>query len=745
MPNKMQRGTDPAAAILVIPAERRVLSSTIPRHARLARRVRRTAYANILEPSAVWIPGWREWAFSAKTCGAALLALLIALWADLPRPYWALATVYIVTQPLSGATRSKGVYRICGTLIGVAVAIALLPNLVDSPELLVLAIALWVALCLYLSLLDRTPRAYLFMLAGYTVALIGFPAVEAPDTIFDTAVARAEEICLGILCATLVSSIVLPQPVGPAVSARIDAWLHEAGLWTGEVLSGAGADPGVRAQRLRLAVDAAEIDALTTHLGFDDDGQRVVPWLRILHGRMLMLLPILSSLADRITTLRDRGELSTELQNILRQAEAWSRTDAPPAEGTELLRGLIAGADRPLGRAATWSDLLRASLLERLTAFVDVADDCRRLRAHIARGGGPLRQPLAWRSEFDAVARHRDHGMALRSALSAFLTVLVCAAVWIATAWPDGATATLMAAMVCCLFATQDDPAPAILSFAHWSTVAAVGAGVLQFGILPRAQDFETLAFVLGVPLLLCGLMMARPRTAGAGVAVGMNGALLLALQESYSADFAAFANTALALIGGLWAAALMTRLVRSVGAEQSAMRLLRAGRATLADAAQYRGRGDRAVFAALMLDRLCLLVPRLAAAAPDSPVRSVDSLAQLRAGMNIVVIRRARHTLPVPCVAAVDAVLDAVARHFRAPVAPPAQELRHRVDAALDLLVGTVGSDGRRAALLGLTGLRQSLFPDAPPYRSDGTSGGATGRAARAASSVPAPSPVAA
>ncbi|MEL6059704.1 MULTISPECIES: FUSC family protein [unclassified Methylobacterium] len=687
----------------------------------------------------MWIPGWREWAFSAKTCGAALLALLIALWADLSRPYWAVATVYIVTQPLSGATRSKGVYRIFGTLVGVVATIALLPNLVNAPELLVLAIALWVALCLYLALLDRTPRAYLFMLSGYTVALIGFPAVEEPGTIFDTAVARAEEICLGIVCATLVSSLVLPQPVGPAVSARIDAWLQEAGLWTSEVLSSHGADPGVRAQRLRLAVDAAEIDALTTHLGFDDGGKRVVPWLRILHGRMLMLLPILSSLADRIAALRARGELSDEIEDILRRVEAWSRAEAPPAEEAHLLRSLIAGADGPIGRGATWNDLLRASLLQRLKAFVEISADCRLLRAHIARGGGPLRQPLAWRSEFNAVARHRDHGMALRSALSAFLTILVCAAFWIATEWPDGATAALMAAMVCCLFATQDDPAPTILSFAHWSTVAAIGAVVLQFAVLPRVQDFETLAYVLAVPLLLCGLLMARPKTAHAGIAVGLNGPLLLALQETYSADLAALANTALALIGGLWVAALMTRLVRSVGAEQSAMRLLRAGRAALADAAQYRGRGDRAVFAALMLDRLCLLVPRLAAAAPDSPVRKVDSLAQMRTGMNIVVIRRARHTLPTPCVAAVDAVLDSVARQFRAPDAPPDQDLRHRIDAALALIVGTAGGDGRRAALLGLTGLRQSLFPDAPPYSADEPSGAAARRAASAAKAGPA------
>ena len=136
------------------------------------------------------LPGWRDWAFSIKTFVAAVLAMYLAMWIDLPRPYWELGTVYITSQVLAGATRAKALYRVLGTLLGAVVSIALVPNLVNAPELLTLAIALWVSICLYLSLLDRTPRSYLMMLGGYTAALIGFPSVSEPGTIFDTAVAR---------------------------------------------------------------------------------------------------------------------------------------------------------------------------------------------------------------------------------------------------------------------------------------------------------------------------------------------------------------------------------------------------------------------------------------------------------------------------------------------------------------------------------------------------------------------------
>ena len=88
------------------------------------------------------MPAWRDWVFALKVLGAAVLALFIALWIDLPRPYWAVSTVFITVQPLAGATRSKAIYRVCGTVLGAIVAVILVPNLVNAPELLTLAIAL---------------------------------------------------------------------------------------------------------------------------------------------------------------------------------------------------------------------------------------------------------------------------------------------------------------------------------------------------------------------------------------------------------------------------------------------------------------------------------------------------------------------------------------------------------------------------------------------------------------------------
>ena len=52
----------------------------------------------------------RDWIFAFKVALAALLALGIAFWIDLPRPYWAVVSVYTVSQPLSGATTSLAAF-----------------------------------------------------------------------------------------------------------------------------------------------------------------------------------------------------------------------------------------------------------------------------------------------------------------------------------------------------------------------------------------------------------------------------------------------------------------------------------------------------------------------------------------------------------------------------------------------------------------------------------------------------------
>ncbi|WP_336489243.1 FUSC family protein [Methylobacterium nigriterrae] len=657
------------------------------------------------------LPGHQAWIFSAKTFAAAMLALVLAQTFDLPRPYWAVATVYITSQLLAGATRSKAVYRVGGTLLGAVAAVVFVPNLVNAPELLCLAVALWVGLCLYLSLLDRTPRSYLFMLGGYTAALIGFPAVAEPQAMFETAVARAEEITLGILCASLVSTQVLPRPVAPVVAARLDAWLGDARRLALAAFEGR-ADPD--AGPVRLAADAVALEAFATHLAYDSGARPgAVRALAALRQHMLMFLPILSAIADRVAALEAGGGLDRAGRRVLADLGAWLRMGGTDPDEARRLARMAADAAPP--HPATWDELLRASLMLRLRDFIDLRQDIRALRREVL-DGRTTRVPPAFRHlAAPGHVRHRDHGMALRSALGVTATILLTCAIWIATGWPDGSGAPMMAAVACCFYATLDDPAPAIMGFATSAIIGAAVGGLYLFALLPLATNIESVILLLMPAYLVCGALMQEPRTAPLATGAAVNGSTLLALQSTYSADFPAFANAAVAVIVGMWVAALVTRLLRSVDAGWSARRLRLRNRATLLGAARRVGYRDGAGLSALMLDRLGLLAPRLVALPPDDLAGTADLVAEVRAAMNLAELRRGRSRLPAGARRAVDRVLDGLPDHAAGNTRP----LLGWIDAALDATAPGPGTDEPCGeACLGLVGLRRALFPDALPYR---------------------------
>ena len=491
--------------------------------------------------------------FSLKTFAAAMLAFSIALLLDMPRPYWAMASVYITANLFTGATYSKAVYRILGTLIGAAGTIVLVPNLVNAPELLSLAIALWVGICLYLSLIDGTPRSYVFMLAGYTVALLGFPIVSVPQSAFDIVVARVQEITLGIICASVVAMVVLPRSVASAVTTQADAWLAAARRLGVDVLTGHGSDQDRDNERIRLAAAASEIDQLGRHLGYEVAAStNIAQGLRRLRQHMLSLLPLLGSIEDRKLALNSDGEASARIAAICARIARWLEDGGRDEQEADALRAALDEVRPALDVDAGWTDITVAGLVVRLRNLVDVMHDCRLLREAIADGRHPEQLPLVFRPDTLTIAvPHRDHGSALLAAASVALAVLACCAFPIATGWSDGVAAPLFAAVVGSLLAGVDDPLPTFRNFYGLFLIVIAVHGIYLFGVLPRITAFEMLIAALMPTFLLFGWMAARPATARLGSMLAIYLSVQLALTETYSADFSSYANSSVALMFG--------------------------------------------------------------------------------------------------------------------------------------------------------------------------------------------------
>jgi uncharacterized membrane protein YccC len=671
--------------------------------------------------------------FSVNSFLAALLALYIGFSLDLPRPYWAMLTVYITAQPLSGALRSKAFYRVLGTILGGVAAVALVPNLVDTPALLALALALWVGFCLYLSLLDRTPRAYIFMLAGYTAAIIGFPGVDAPEAIFDTALARVEEITLGILCASFVHTILFPRSVLAVVNLKIAGMMRDvrgwaAEIWSSDILRGRR-ELRLGEERSRIAIDVTELRLLATHLPFDTANLLPATYsVRALGDRLAILLPLASAVEDRRRAIMATGGLPEPTIALMEEIRDWIVLE--PELGRDeagRLQDACLASQPALDGGSSWDEFLLSSLLGRLSDLIGAIQDARELAAHIRT---PYRQlPPTLIARFAGVRDrplHRDHGLAALSGFAAFAAVGGCCFVWIATAWPDGAVAPMMAAVFSSFFAAQDDPAPAIGAFLNYIVLSLPVAALYLFALLPGVDGFPMLAVVLAPALLLLGYFQGSPSTTGKAmpVIIGFLGAL--SLQAVYTADFTSFINSFLAQAIGIAAALVATRLFRSVGADWSARRILRFGWLELAaNAARPPAAiAGREIWTGRMLDRLGLLIPRLALVERRDELADADPLNDLRIGLNVIDLQRARGVIGAVADRSVARLLTAVADHFRRRAVGRLTALQpgvlNEIDRALRDVARAAPSPERRDCLWSLAGLRRNLFPGASPYVSD-------------------------
>src|SRR3984957_7851586 len=209
----------------------------------------------------------RTLAFVLANTVAVLVALYLSFASDLARPYWSMFTVFVVAKPIAGAVRSKAVFRIIGTLVGAGLSLLMIPPLVQAPILLCAATSLWIALCVYLGLLDRRPRSYAFLLAGYTTTIVGLAVVNSPETIFDTSVSRVEEIGLGLVCAAVAHSVFFPQSMLDELLERATRGLRKSAHWLADAISRPAESGDLKAQE-QLASFVGDLHVLYDHVAF---------------------------------------------------------------------------------------------------------------------------------------------------------------------------------------------------------------------------------------------------------------------------------------------------------------------------------------------------------------------------------------------------------------------------------------------------------------------------------------------
>lgn len=663
--------------------------------------------------------------FSAKSFLAATLALWIAFRIGLPNPYWAVVTVYVVSQPHAGAVLSKSVYRVCGTMAGAFMSILLVPPLVNSPALLSFAVALWLGLCVFLSAIDRSSRAYMFVLAGYSTCIIVFPSVSQPGEIFDIAVLRVQEITLGILCGSLLHGVLLPDSSGELLLRRLDAAIKDAARWSG----GALADPGnvrLDSERRRLATDINDMHDLLLHSGYEGANvsfDKAV--LRALLGQIERILPLSTAVDDRLAELARAGGPSPAVAVLLEDVQDWLEKSTQETD-----RSVLLAATRALQRRCrmqepdvtldmSWRDRLLLSLLARLADFLLVYGNALILRS-------ALSDPPQGRIErarvrmLAAAARRtidRDVVGAFGAALATALTLFVGCLLWIASGWEEGASGVMLAGVYFAIYATNSNPG-LLLRNKFIGVALRLLLGMLYVLIvLPAIDGFPLLMLSLSPVLIVCGALLTVPRYSplAFNFIIGVLGANIIT--DRFEPDFAGYLNSGLATLTGIYFALVMMNLTQFLWVDGAVWRTLKAGRLDIAHE-RYGTASAATAWRSRMMHRIALMTPRLARIEAETDRSTLDALRDMMTGLSLSQLAALRSRLAPEIASEANTILHSVASYFgqvaRQHALAPPMSLLTAIDHSLDTVSRTPSPAVRRDATLALLSIRRNMFPAA-------------------------------
>ncbi len=662
--------------------------------------------------------------YAMRSILAACLALVVAYLLDLHAPYAAASSVLLVINPVQGAVIGKGVWRVLGTLAGMLAAFVLLSAFGQMPGLFLIGFGAWLGLCVAGMTLLRHFRAYGATLAGYTVGLAAYGAMEHPELAFDQVMGRGACVLIGVVCLAVVSALFSAR----SVRSRLAAQLARLAAATAGVLSthpqalqGSGV-PGGRpldAGRRKLIVETYGVDDLLA-LGraeSADLAHRAGAVRQTMVALFSALVGGTPPMREHSASLDALKSLQTDWERTWRQAER-VLSQAPDARGAARAARILAGlrarlasmlANARLDDASEHAALTIAGdrLVEQLDDYLDALD---------ALGRFHRTRPAAARV---SVPFHRDASAAIRNGARAMLTVAMGGAFWIATGWTHGNMMLAGLAAACALLSTAPNPALGAIEFIKGTVAAAAMALLCTFVVLPHVVGLPLLLVVLGLFWLPGVCATTVPRHALAGVAYLVAFTTLAAADNPMRYDFATFLNAAAAWILATCFALLGFRIVLPRDPARDVARLRRRIRdealATLrgehadAKAWQWRQQHRIAQLGALLGNQ------------PQAMDRAIArALADLHLGREVLGLRRRLRQSPVD--AAWPRVLETALHRMRRRAGDPARAARHARRAASALRRLPPGSGAARAeaqrlaaVLLDIAALLEDHADDGP------------------------------
>jgi uncharacterized membrane protein YccC len=417
-----------------------------------------------------------SWAFAVRIWIAVVVALYAAFWLQLDSASSAAVCVGILAFPTRGQALEKAGYRFLATVIGVVASIAIVGTFSQTRDLLLLAFAAWVGLCIYAAGLWDGNRAYAAVLAGYTVAIVAIQQqLDTPLRVFDAGMQRGAAIAVGIAAVAIVNDLLVAPDRHLGLANQLAILHRQVRDHAKSVLRGEASDGPATATLLRdIASLRPDIGSLATESSGGSNRSAAarstaVALVAEVHAaRVLAALP-----GSAEPALGDR------LMSALEQEGVEETSTAAYAA-----RGAAASVD--------WAsrELLRRD---------------REVREGLAALKSGVRPVHEWRTPY-----YRSHRLAGEAGVRAGLWMAMVSACLVLSGWPLTDVSLTQVAVLIGLGATTPNPRGfTVLGFIV-TPIAAILAGVLEFVVLGVTQ-FPLLAMGLAPFVMGSVLMMTLP------------------------------------------------------------------------------------------------------------------------------------------------------------------------------------------------------------------------------------------
>lgn len=503
------------------------------------------SYLDLTTPRATYI---------MRSILAAWLALVVAYLLDLHAPYSAASSVLLVISPVQGAVIGKGTWRVLGTLTGMLAAFILMSAFGQMPWLFLLGFGLWLGICVAGMTLLRHFRAYGATLAGYTVGLAAYGAMQHPELTFDQVMGRGASVLTGVVCLAVVSAVFSTQ----SVRSRLASQLNRLAATTASILStnpqaihGSDAPGGKH-------LDIGRHNLINEVYGVDDllalgkaESADLAQRANTVRQTMVSLF---SALVGGAPPMRENSASLNALR-LLQPAweQAWQQASLALAKepstkemtyAIQVLSDVRVRLMGMLSEAAVDDALEHSALMIAGDRLIEQLDDYLEALKGIQRFHHPRPQTAQVSVPF-----YRDKLAAIQNGLRALLTVVFGGAFWITTGWSYGAMMLAGLAASCALLSTAPNPGLGAVAFIKGTVVAVVMAFLCSFVILPHVSGLPLLLLILGLFWLPAIYVTTVPRYALAGVAYLVAFTTLAAPDNLMRYDFAGFLNGSLAWI----------------------------------------------------------------------------------------------------------------------------------------------------------------------------------------------------